>query len=157
MKEIRPIHLRRSWLFVGAATENQIDEANARVKELEQANVVLKENLDAKEANLALDRLTEGLPSAKKRHMHKVFEGKDAEFINENFQYTLDMFDKTEAEKLTTLKEDATAGKKIAERPTVEKKQVVQESVESQIEQSNPDNKQDAGLFNNYMGELNRW
>jgi hypothetical protein len=67
------------------------------------------------------------------------------------------MFDKTESEKLTTLKEHATAGKKIAERPTVEKKRVVQESVESQIEQSNPGNKQDTGLFNNYMGELNRW
>jgi len=29
--------------------------------------------------------------------------------------------------------------------------------VESQIEQLTPDNKQDTGLFNNYMGELNRW
>ena len=28
MNKIRPIHLRRSWLFVGAATENHIDEAN---------------------------------------------------------------------------------------------------------------------------------
>jgi len=28
MKKLRPIHLRRSWLFVGAATENHIDEAN---------------------------------------------------------------------------------------------------------------------------------
>ena len=28
MNRIRPIHLRRSWLFAGAATENQIDEAN---------------------------------------------------------------------------------------------------------------------------------
>ena len=28
MNKLRPIHLRRSWLFVGAATENHIDEAN---------------------------------------------------------------------------------------------------------------------------------
>ena len=28
MNKIRPIYLRRSWLFVGAATENHIDEAN---------------------------------------------------------------------------------------------------------------------------------
>jgi hypothetical protein len=28
MSKLRPIHLRRSWLFVGAATENHIDEAN---------------------------------------------------------------------------------------------------------------------------------
>ena len=137
--------------------KHQIDEANARVKELEQANVVLKENLDAKEANLALDRLTEGLPSAKKRHMHKVFEGKSAEFINENFQYTLDMFEKSEKDKLDTLKEQATTGKKISDRPVSESKKVVQESVEQQIEQSEPDGLQDKGLFDNYMGELTRW
>ena len=28
MNTKRPIHLRRSWLFIGSATENQIDEAN---------------------------------------------------------------------------------------------------------------------------------
>jgi hypothetical protein len=137
--------------------KKQIDEANAALEVLRQENQVLKEQTESKDAKILIEQLTEGLPVTKKRHLEKVFSGKSAKFINENFQYTLDMFDKTEAEKLTTLKEDATAGKKIAERPTVEKKQVVQESVESQIEQSNPDNMQDTGLFNNYMGELNRW
>jgi len=137
--------------------KKQIDEANAALEVLRQENQLLKEQTESKDAKILIEQLTEGLPVTKKRHLEKVFSGKSAKFINENFQYTLDMFDKTEAEKLTTLKEDATAGKKIAERPTVEKKQVVQESVESQIEQSNPGNMQDTGLFNNYMGELNKW
>ena len=137
--------------------KRQIDEASSRLERLEHENKLLKEQTAAKDAKILIEHLTQGLPSTKKRHLEKVFAGKTSEFINENFQYTLDMFDKSEAEKLDTLKESATAGKKIADRPIVEKKQVVQESVESQIEQSTPDNKQDTGLFNNYMGELNRW
>lgn len=137
--------------------KRQIDEAAERTQQLEQENEMLKENLNAKEAKLALDRLAEGLPTSKKRHMYKVLEGKSVEFINENFQYTLDMFEKTELEKLNDLKEQATTNKKISDRPVAEKKQVVQESVEQQIEQSNPDQLQDPTLFNNYMGELTRW
>lgn len=137
--------------------KRQIDEANARLDKLNQENQVLRESLDVKDANLALDRLTEGLPASKKRHMFKMFEGKTAQFINENFQYTLDMFEKSEAEKLETLKEQATSGKKISDRPTKESQKVVKESVEQQIEQTEPNSLQDKGLFNNYMGELTRW
>jgi len=38
-----------------------------------------------------------------------------------------------------------------------ESKQTVRESVEQQIEQSEPTGLQDKGLFDNYMGELTRW
>ena len=137
--------------------KRQIDEASERMAKLEQENNLLKEQTAVKDAKILIEQLTEGLPSVKKRHIEKVFTGKSVEFINENFNYTLDMFDKSETDKLNTLKESATAGKKIADRPVSEKKQVVKESVETQIEQSTPGNKQDAGLFNNYMGELNRW
>lgn len=137
--------------------KRQIDEAVSKLEQLQQENKTLKENLDVKDANLALDRLTEGLPASKKRHMFKMFEGKSEQFINENFQYTLDMFEKTEAEKLETLKEQATSGKKISDRPAGESKKVVKESVEQQIEQTEPNGLQDQGLFNNYMGELTRW
>ena len=137
--------------------KRQIDEASEHVKSLQQQNKLLSENLASKEANLALDRLTEGLPSAKKRHMTKVFSGKDAQFINENFKYTLDMFEKSEKDKIEDLKEQATAGKKVADRPVKSKDSVVQESVEQQIEQTEPGNHQDKGLFDNYMGELTRW
>jgi hypothetical protein len=85
-----------------------------------------------------------------------VLENKSVQFIEENFQYTLDMFEKSEMDKLDQLKNEATTGKKISDRPVSKKEQVVQESVESQIEQTEP-GLQDSNLFNNYMGELNRW
>ncbi len=139
--------------------KRQIDEAQQTITKLQNEKQQLQENLHIKEANLALDELTEGLPATKKRHMHKVFAGKTEEFIKENFQYTLDMFEKSEKDKLETLKEQATSGKKVADRPVAGSKKVVQESVEQQIEQSEPGDSglQDKNLFNNYMGELTRW
>lgn len=137
--------------------KRQLDEAADQLTRLKEQNALLKEQTDKKDAKLTLEHLSEGLPTVKKRHIEKMFAGKSTEFIKENFQYTLDMFDKSETEKITNLKADATAGKRIADRPVTSPKQVVQESVESQIEQSTPGNKQDAGLFNNYMGELGKW
>lgn len=135
--------------------KQQIDEARKEAEQLAEQNKEMTLQLEKQQAELALERLTEGLPAGKKRHMEKVLAGKTAEFINENFQYTLDMFEKSEAEKLVTLKEEATQGKKLSDRPVTEKKEVVQESVEEQIEQTTP-GMQDTGLFNQYMGELNR-
>ena len=124
--------------------KRQIDESQTKLEQIAKENKVLRENVRVKNAKLALDQLTDGLPSSKKQHIEKVLSGKSAQFINENFQYTLDMFEKTEVDKLDTLKEQATKTRKIADRP-VNNTTVVQESVEQQIEQSEPDNKQDKG------------
>jgi hypothetical protein len=138
--------------------KKQIDEATTTIKQLKDQNKILSITLGEKEANLTLDTLTEGLPASKKRHMHKMFEGKSKQFISENFKYTLEMFEKSEKDKLETLKEQATVNKKVADRPVTETKKVVQESVEKQIEQTDPSQDlQDRKLFDNYMGELTRW
>lgn len=137
--------------------KRQIDEAAQEKQKLIEENKQLKESLNSQQAQLALDKLTEGLPASKKRHMYKVLDGKSAEFINENFQYTLDMFEKNEKDKLSELKEQATSNKNVIERPVEKKTEVVRESVESQIEQQEPNNRQDKNLFNNYMGELKKW
>lgn len=137
--------------------KRQIDEAQDIARALYEENAKLKEANSDNEANLALDRLTEGLPATKRRHITKVFAGKDADFINENFQYALDMFEKTEAEKIETLKEQVTTSKRVADRPVSQKEEVVTESVEEKIAQTEPRNLQDTGLFNNYMGELGKW
>lgn len=137
--------------------KRQIDEASTTATKLAEENKVLRENLKSQRAELALDKLTEGLPASKRRHMYRVLEGKSAKFINENFQYTLDMFEKNEKSKLTELKAEATSGKRAIDRPVSKQAKVIKESVESQIEQVEPDNKQDGHLFNNYMGELKKW
>jgi hypothetical protein len=137
--------------------KRQIDEAQDQTAKLQEENSILKERVKKKNATLALEELTTGLPASKKRHMEKVLAGKSSEFIKENFQYTLDMFEKTEVDKLGVLKEQATEGRKLIDRPVGEQEEVVQESVEEQIAQTNPGGLQDQHLFNNYMGELTKW
>lgn len=136
--------------------KQQIDEAKKEAEVLAEQNKELVNLARKQEAELALERLTEGLPAGKKRHMEKVLEGKDAEFINENFEYTLDMFEKSEIDKLDNLKKEATTGKRVRDRAPVERKEVISESVEEQITQTEPNNLQDNNLFNSYMGELGR-
>ena len=136
--------------------KKQIDEHSEHAAKLVEENKILKENLEKQEAKVVLEQHTSGLPSVKKRHIEKVFAGKSAEFIKENYQFTLEMFEKSETEKLQTLKEEATAEKQVAERPVGEKQDVVEESVEDKIAQSDPTNMQDSNLFTNYMEELNR-
>ena len=137
--------------------KKQIDEARDQTAKLQEENSILKDRVKKKNATLALEELTTGLPASKKRHMEKVLAGKTSEFIKENFQYTLDMFEKTEVDKLGLLKEQATEGKRMADRPVGEPETIVQESVEDQITQTNPNGLQDQHLFNNYMGELTKW
>lgn len=137
--------------------KKQIDESAEKVQQLDAENKQLKESIEKQNAQIVLEKLTSGLPAVKKRHMEKVMANKSADFITENFQYTMDMFEKSEADKLHTLKEQATAEKKVADRPVSEKTEVVEESVEDKIEQSEPKNLQDQSLFNNYMGELGKW
>ena len=137
--------------------KKQIDEAHESEAKLVEENKVLKQNLLQKEALIAIETLTEGLPASKKRHMEKLLTGKSAKFINENFEYTLQMFEKSEIEKLGSLKAQATEGKKLSDRPVAKERTVVQESVEQAIEQTEPEGLQDQHLFNNYMGELGKW
>jgi hypothetical protein len=59
-------------------------------------------------------------------------KGKDEEFINENFDYTLKLFKKKESDRLETLKEEALSTREDVDRVIYEDKQeVVNESVSS--------------------------
>ena len=135
--------------------KQQIDQAKSTVEQLQVEKEQLQEQVATQQAKLKIDELAEGLPATKRRHLEKVLAGKSAKFITENFEYTLQMFEKAEADKLDSLKEQATEGKKIADRAPAEKTEVVAESVQEQIEQTEP-GLQDNGLFNQYMGELGR-
>ena len=60
-------------------------------------------------------------------------KGKDAEFINENFDYTIKLFKKKESNRLETLKEEALSTREDIDRVIYEdtKQEVVNESVSS--------------------------
>jgi len=125
--------------------KNKIDEA---AKQLEASNKKVNEltnELNKIRADLALEKVVQDLDTEKKTYMRKMFKGKSADFITENFKYTLGLYEKTEEERLTGLKEEAV-------------KQTVSEKVDRPvIAESVVDATADEPAFNNYMSELSKY
>ena len=136
--------------------KRQIVEARSAAANLQEDNQKLAKAVKIQQAQIVLEKVSAGLPEEKRRHMSKVLEGKSAEFIKENFEYTLKMFEKTEEEKVDELKKEVTKEKTLTERPINERAELVQESVHEQLAQDSPD-RQDPSLFGTYMGELTKW
>jgi len=112
---------------------NQINEASNKLESVAKENAVLKEELDAVKAGLVLEQKTAGLDKRTKQYVDKVMEGKDAEFIAENFDYTLKLFKKKESNRLETLKEEALSTRENVDRVIYEdtKQEIVSENVDT--------------------------
>ena len=119
----------------------QVDEMGATLNKLAKENAVLK-------AQLTLESKCSDLSEDKAAFCKKVLTGKSAKFINENFDYTLKMFDKNHEEHLEVLHEQAKRQNSVSkdvDRPT----QVLKES-KQQTEKENP-------YFKAYLGELGKY
>ena len=109
---------------------NQINEASKKLESVAEENAVLKEELDTAKASLVLEQKTAGLDKRVKQYINKVMQGKDAEFIAENFDYTLKLFKKKESNRLETLKEEALSTRENVDRVIYEdtSNEVIEES-----------------------------
>tara|TARA_R110001599_G_scaffold59047_1_gene163663 strand:- start:276 stop:1139 length:864 start_codon:yes stop_codon:yes gene_type:complete len=112
---------------------NQINEASEKLESVAKENAVLKEELNTVKAGLVLEHKTADLDKRAKKYISKVMEGKDAEFIAENFDYTLQLFKKKESNRLESLKEEALSTRDDVDRVIYEdtKQEIVSESVSS--------------------------
>ncbi len=88
--------------------KRQIDEANAKAIEASKQSQLLNERVAIMERDLLLEKKTANLPAPKKAYMLRVLAEKDAKFINENFDYVSEVYEKKEEESLQTLKESTT-------------------------------------------------
>lgn len=87
--------------------KTQLDTLSEQVTKLEKENKILKESYLKTKADLILEEKTSALPDKKKEYIKKVLGDKTPKFIEENFDYTLRLFDKKETEKLSHLKDEA--------------------------------------------------
>ncbi len=120
---------------------NQINEASSKLESVAKENAVLKEELDNIKANLVLEQKTAGLDNRAQKYARKVLNGKSADFITENFDYTMKLFKKKESNRLDMLKEEALSTRENVDRVVYE--HTTEEIVE---ESSNP-----------YMDELSKY
>lgn len=134
--------------------KNKIETLSKETQQLQENNDKLTHELVKAQAQLVLEHKTAGLPVAKRKYMFKVLGNKTPKFIEENYDYTLKLLEKTEEQRLENFKKEAQQSKPKVDR--VAKTQVVSEKVEQtpvvEEQASEPANP----LLENYMSELKR-
>tara|TARA_R110002051_G_scaffold307838_1_gene379102 strand:- start:145 stop:1023 length:879 start_codon:yes stop_codon:yes gene_type:complete len=104
--------------------KDTIDAQSKELNELTESHNTVSEKLEGLKKDLYLEKKLTGLDEKKTNFVRKTFKDKDLAFIEENFEYTVNIFDKKSQESLDILKEEA-----MTECKTKEAK-VVQEKVE---------------------------
>lgn len=89
--------------------KTQITESQKQVAALQGQVKTLNEQTAKLNVSLLLERKTAGLPKEKKDYAFKILSSKPEKFINENFNYVLEMFEQKEEETVEELKESAEA------------------------------------------------
>jgi len=87
--------------------KNQIDNLTKKVDELAKENALLKEHYSKTKSALLLESKTANLSDKKKEYIKRVLGDKSPKFIEENFDYTLRLFEKKEQERISIIKEQA--------------------------------------------------
>lgn len=109
--------------------KQQIEDLTSKLEKFEKENALLKEAYNKTKAELVLESKTAKLSEKKAEYLRKVLGDKSPKFIEENFDYTANLFDKKEKERIGVIKEEAFTKRVVkADAPKVveEKTQQVQ-------------------------------
>lgn len=87
--------------------KKQINEAQTELEKAQHRIQLLEQQLDKSKAEVVFAEKTQNLPSKKREYVKRVLAGKSSEFIAENIDYTINLFDKSEAQQVDFLKEQA--------------------------------------------------
>jgi hypothetical protein len=93
--------------------KNQITELSNKVAKLTAENNIIKENYNKVKANLILENKTSHLTAKKKDYLKKVLGDKSPKFIEENFDYTLRLFERKDQDRINMIKEEAFDNRKV--------------------------------------------
>ena len=104
--------------------KRQIDEANKKLEAAQKELQQIKEEYSSTRSELVLEKKLTNVEGQKKNYLKKIMTGKSAKFINENFDYASNLFEKSKSEKLQTLREEAITESttSIVDRPVLEEK-----------------------------------
>ena len=129
--------------------KQQLDESAAQTNQLNEQNGQLGARVRQLESHILLTEKTADLPEEKAKYIYRVLSEKTTDFINENFDYTLKLFDRTEEEKLEQYKKQAETKAENVDRP------VLTEQVKNK--HTSTDSDKYAHVENVYMGELGKF
>ena len=84
-----------------------ITASQKQIEELTASHNTMAEELEGTRKDLYFEKKLNGLDEKKTNFIRKTFKDKDLAFIEENFEYTVQLFDKKAQESLDLLKEEA--------------------------------------------------
>ena len=130
-----------------AEGKKTVDSLNEKLNESYKDNEALLEKLKSVEATIILEQKTKGMPSIKKDFIGKLLNDKSSSYIEENFNYVVEMFERSEQNTASELVSEAkaTAKTRDAKVPT---RSVVTESVTNSNEGFSP--------VSGYLSELKK-
>tara|TARA_Y100000310_G_scaffold30742_1_gene29170 strand:- start:161 stop:1039 length:879 start_codon:yes stop_codon:yes gene_type:complete len=102
--------------------KDTIDSQKKELNELTESHNTVSEEIESLKKDLYLEKKLVGLDEKKMNFVRKTFKDKDLAFIEENFEYTVNIFDKKAQESLDILKEEAMTESKTKEAKIVEEK-----------------------------------
>jgi hypothetical protein len=133
-----------------AQGKKKIDELNEKLNESYKENHQLFEQIKKNSTSIVLEQKTKGMPAAKKEFILNLLNDKDSSYIEENFNYVVEMFERSEDEKATTLVEEAKK-KAVSLKASVPTKAVIKESVATETKVEN------STQVSGYLSELKKY
>jgi len=103
-----------------------IDSLRAELNNTLKENVDLSHKANKAEASILLEKKTADMPSAKKSFITKLLGNKNPEYIEENFSYVVDMFERESEEELDVLKESVRS--EFVTAPKVDRPEIIEEA-----------------------------
>jgi uncharacterized protein with PIN domain len=143
-----PEYINESVKTVVSEGKKTIDELNEKLNEAYKQNELLSEKLKVNETAILLEKKTKGMPVAKKEFITNLLNDKDASYINENFNYVVEMFERGEEEKSSELVEEAKRGAVSKNVKIPAQTAVIAESKTEKV---------DGSPVNGYLTELQRF
>jgi hypothetical protein len=125
-----PSSLNEDFKRIVLQGKSKIDTLQSQLNASYKENITLNEQVKTTKASLLIEQKTKGMPSSKKSFITKILSDKSPEYINENFNYVVNMFEREERTSANNLVTEASKTA-ISKDAKVIYPQVVTESVTS--------------------------
>jgi hypothetical protein len=125
--------------------KSKIDRLQAQLNEAHEQNIALNKAAQSAKVALLIEQKTKGMVASKKQFISKILSDKSVEYINENFNYVVNMFEREERASSNDLVSEASQAA-VSKGAKVIYPQVMTESVNA------PSNNQ----VNDYLTGLKR-
>jgi len=119
--------------------KEKINTLHNQLSESYKENIELRNAIDDLNAKLMLESKTKGMSSSKKEYITNLLSDKSPEYIEENFKYVVEMFEREETEASSKLVEEASKNA-VSKNAKVPAKEIISES-NNKSSENNPVNR----------------